>query len=84
MRKCDLVVLLSWPVENRWIFKEQVLTFFFMLLIKLQTVLLARVILIFSPNWLYKCNISCITDRKTELQETGRATSTWKSVVCTT
>jgi len=27
VRKCDLVVLISWPVENRWIFKEQVLTF---------------------------------------------------------
>lgn len=32
VRKCDLVVLMSWSVENRCIFKEQVLKFFFRLI----------------------------------------------------
>lgn len=86
-RKYNSVVLMSWPVSNRWIFKEHAQTLSFMLkgFIKLQTVLLAGVILgffFFFLNWLYKCGISCITDRKIELQETGRAVSTWKRKVC--
>lgn len=41
------MVLMSWPVADRWIFKEHALTIFFMLkgFIKLPTVLLAGVII---------------------------------------
>lgn len=41
------MVVMSWPVADRWVFKEHVLTIFFIMkgFLKLQTVLLAAVIL---------------------------------------
>lgn len=77
------MVLMSWPVANRWIVKEHAQTLSFMLkgFIKLNSFAgwsnycFIVLFFFFSLNWLYKYDISCITDRKIELQETGRAVS---------